>query len=220
MESGAIGGACDLHWCVRIEWDEESDAGLVLRHVLGGTVTPRDLGGGRSQIHDLDLNLPDGRSVAVEVTRHTSEAYQARHGAAERMEWHFADLRFDWHVGMVQHFLVQDINRYLPGLLRRLEQEEREAVLVPRELKDDPSELLEELHALGVRITYRLGSADQRGGQIYLGEAPVAGVTAADLVVDVASSHAALADNQAKLKAATDADERHLFIWVGAISTQ
>lgn len=199
---------------VRLDWDDERDAAFVLRHFLGGTVTPRDPRGGANQIHDFDLSLPDGRTVPVEVTRHTSEAYQARLGAAERMQWHFENLRFDWHVGMLPGFRVKQIHRDLPGLLRRLEDAGRETLLVQRELEDNPSGLVEELDSLGARIVYRLGDADERGGLIDLGDAPVAGVTAADLVVHVASLHAALTDNQAKLAAASDADERHLFIWV------
>lgn len=71
-----------------------------------------------------------------------------------------------------------------------------------------------DLWSLGARGVYRLGDADHEGGLIVLGDSPVAGVAAADIAVDVASLHAGLPDNKAKLEAASDAAERHLFIWV------
>jgi hypothetical protein len=70
------------------------------------------------------------------------------------------------------------------------------------------------LWSLGARIVYRLGDAGNDGGLIDLGESPVAGVTAADIAVDVVTLHAGLPDNRSKLEVASDAHERHLFIWV------
>ena len=62
-------------------WDAENDASKVVVRFLGGKPKRVDPGGGASSLHDFDVTLSDGRTFAVEVTRH-SMAREAPGGSA------------------------------------------------------------------------------------------------------------------------------------------
>ena len=71
------------------------------------------------------------------------------------------------------------------------------------------------LVAVGSRVqVYRLADAGPEGGEVVMGEASQAGATGPSVVVDLVERHTTRADNIAKLSAASDRSERHLFIWV------
>ena len=53
-----------------VPWDEEVGAMQIVRSYLGGTATQADPGGGAVQLHDFDLHLNDGLTIAFEVTRY------------------------------------------------------------------------------------------------------------------------------------------------------
>ena len=55
---------------------EERRAAELLKQILGGSYTPRDVAGAQG-MHDFDLHLDDGRIVAVEVTTDKSQVDQA-----------------------------------------------------------------------------------------------------------------------------------------------
>ena len=55
---------------------EERRAASLLKELLGGEYKPRDTGGAQG-MHDFDLRLDDGRTLAVEVTTDTSRVDKA-----------------------------------------------------------------------------------------------------------------------------------------------
>lgn len=196
------------------EWDEERDAARILEDRLGGPSTPRDPGGGRQQLHDFDIELPHGRVVAVEVTRHTVPAELAARAEVARRNWQSALLRHDWVVDMVGHYDVQKVHGRFPALLAAVDAAGVETFdLKHRTPSGAAEEALQALREMGARLLYRLTEASEGGGRIILGTASVAGSTAADVLAEVAEQYAGLADNSRKL-AAAQADERHLFVWV------
>jgi hypothetical protein len=90
-------------------WNKEADAGKVLRSQLGGVVRERDPGGGAEQLHDFDLVLDDGRTIAVEVTQYTdADALATKHEVAKR-DWHSKALHSNWSVSMVPVYNVGNV---------------------------------------------------------------------------------------------------------------
>ena len=55
---------------------EERRAASLLKELLGGEYEPRDTGDAQG-MHDLELRLDDGRTLAVEVTTDTSRVDKA-----------------------------------------------------------------------------------------------------------------------------------------------
>jgi hypothetical protein len=200
------------------EWDEEAHAAEIVRAVLGGRADPRDPGGGPIPVHDFDVYLDDGRVIAVEVTRYNDEAQVEQQAAAARDDPRYPSLRYHWHVGMGPRYNVKTVRREAPDLLASLEA--RSFDMVPN--VNDPAwnrdAAFESLRKLGVRLVYRLGAADGVGGGLDMGPAPLAGATAADVLVDVAERVAWRKGKAAKLSAA-QADEGHLFVWVETSQT-
>jgi len=65
---------------------------------LGGSTLRVDPGGGAVQLHDFDLELDDGTTIAVEVTRHNEPSSLAVLSEVSKRDWHFGPLRYDWVV--------------------------------------------------------------------------------------------------------------------------
>jgi hypothetical protein len=194
-------------------WDSEGHAEAVVKSRLGGVVKRVDPGGGAQQRHDFDVHLGDGRTIAVEVTRHNVETSLKRLDAvAKRNRRPFATLRFNWVVDFVPEYNVGYVLERISAPLEAFEADGIEEVL----LRGD--DVLEGAHAalqaLGARLVYRLGPAEPGGGVVVLGEASSGGATAPEVIVDVVEHHAHLEDNAAKLSRASEAAERHLFVWV------
>ena len=207
--------ACPIRFgAVPAAWDEELDAARIVEGHLGGVSRPRDPGGGAAQLHDFEVVLPDGRIVAVEVTRHTVPEDNAARAAVKRKQWQFGVLRYDWVVDMIQHYDVREVHRRFPGLLAVVEAAEVETFNLKHRTASGPAEeALLQLRTMGAQLLYRLKEASDGGGRIILGAASVAGSTAADVLVEVAERYANLPDNARKL-ATAEADECDLFIWV------
>lgn len=219
----------------RVPWDEETDAGRVVTHFLGGIVRRVDPGGGSVQLHDLDVLLPDGVTIAIEVTRHNSPQALAVLGAIDKRRWKSPELSNVWVVDTTPTVSVAALHRDIARLLQRLEAAGIDTLLVRREsfdatMRDEElddeereerdvlertgtQEVAEELSGLGVRLAYSLLPAPT-GGEVIVGEASQAGSTAAAVVAEAVEYHASRSDNIAKLKAASDRAERHLFVWI------
>lgn len=207
----------------------------MVTHCLGGAVRRVDPGGGSVQLHDLDVVLSDGRTIAVEVTRHNSPPALAVLGAIDKRRWESPELSNVWVVNTIATVNVAALHRDVARLLQRLEaagiatllvrRESFDATMREEELDDEEREerdvlestgtrdVAEGLARLGVRLAYSLLPAPT-GGEIIVGEASQAGSTAAAVVTDAVEYHAARSDNIAKLEAARDRAERHLFVWI------
>ncbi|HZP14949.1 MAG TPA: hypothetical protein VFA96_03930 [Nocardioides sp.] len=223
-------------------WDEEADAAALLAAYLDGVVHRRDPGGGAEQRHDFDLQLRDGRTIAIEVTRHTVAEYLRTLAAVDARDWYFPSLSNNWVVDMSGPYNVRALHNQIAQPLTALEaagfeqlllrQALFDATLADDELDDDERSAraklaaagawgaAESLYNMGVRSVCRIGAADESGGLIIPSDAPRAGATGASVVVDLVEYHAALADNAAKLARAAQADERHLFVWVESSQDQ
>ncbi len=214
-------------------WDEESDAAELVRSKLGASVVRRvDPGGGGEQLHDFDVELPDGDVIAVEVTRDTVPSHRRVLAEVDRRNWQFRDLRFDWVVDMISPYDVRSVHGKVASPLVALEAVGVDSALLrhPNALEDAPTadELPEgparqagaELYALRARLVYRLSEAETGGGVVIMSEASKASSTAPSVVVELIERHAALDDNLRKLSRAKAASERHLFVWIENSSQQ
>lgn len=217
-------------------WDSEARAAEIVSAHLGGTSRRVDPGGGAAQVHDFDVDLSDGATIAVEVTRHNVPSSLAVLSEIDKRDWHFPQLRYDWVIDMIETYNVETVHREVAGLIATIEGAGIESLLLrgplfsptlaDDELDDDEretKELLartdtraaaERLWDLGARLIYRLVPAVGQAGEAILGDASRAGSTGASLIVEVVEQHAAKPDNKAKLEAAMEQAERHLFIWV------
>ena len=212
-------------------WDEESDAADLMQSRLGGVTHRVDPGGGHQQLHDFDLELENGATVAVEVTRDTVASHRSLLSEVDRRAWRFPELSFDWVVDMIASYSVREVHSKIARPLAELEGASVDSALLSRpnrsnrasehDLPEGPArEAGAELYALGARLVYRIGAATSGGGSVIMSEATQAGSTAPSVVVEVVEHHAALEDNVAKLSRANPAWERHLFIWVENSSQQ
>lgn len=111
---------------------EERRAADLLKELLGGEYTPRDTAGAQG-IHDFDLRLGDGATVAVEVTTDTSSVDRAFQDQIQRINPpEVPELTRVWHVDLrtpgdgpddqqASHKRVAALQAQLPDILRRLE---------------------------------------------------------------------------------------------------
>jgi hypothetical protein len=220
----------------RRPWDPEAHAAEIFAALLGGVVDPLDPGGGAEQLHDFDLSLPDGATIAVEVTRHNTPSSLAVLAELDQRDWHFQGIRHVWVVDMIPSYNVAAVHDEIVDLLVELEAAEIHTLHLRPELfdetltddelddKDQPDRALldkrgvreaaKRLRDLGARLVYELADASQGRGEVIMGEAPQAGSTGPSIVVELIERHAGRPDNAAKLAAASDRSERHLFVWV------
>ena len=100
---------------LRIPWDEEHDAGLVICHFLGGRFERRDLGGGADQLWDLDVYV-NGHLLAVEVSQITDPAAEELVGAIDARTWQSRLLEFDWSFSYSANFNAKASQRCGSGV--------------------------------------------------------------------------------------------------------
>jgi hypothetical protein len=213
-------------------WDPECAAASLLTHFLGGHATCVDPGGGPAQLHDLDIHLADERIIAVEVTRHNQPEHLAAAAEVRKLNWRFPGLHHDWVVDTIASIRVKSLHSEISGLLRDLEYRGVTTLLLRSEMFDDRRsnrttidenrELMDrtgalktgrQLFNLGVRLVYQLGEANAQEAKVIIGESSRAGSAGPSSVLAAAEQHAGLTDNVTKLAAASDRDERHLFVW-------
>jgi hypothetical protein len=203
----------------------ELHAAAVVAEQLGGTEEMRDGVDAPDGMHDFDINLPDGRSVALEVTAIADPDVVGFHNLMGDTTWIAPGLRTDWWVGLPEPAPgrpAMRVKRQKPtivSVLRTLEAHEISALegwtlepSAPLPCGTPPAVLeaittLSQIGVLFVRSTGRRpddaarllftshGSATSNPGQLN------------DLVTErVQAKHEKLA--------AAEASERHLFIWL------
>lgn len=217
-------------------WRDEEDAARIVCTYMKGVAQRVDPGGGAVQSHDFDIALSDGRTVAVEVTRHNVQEALRTLAETSKRSWRFQELRNIWVVKTSLTFAVAPLHKEVADLLAELETagidslHVREALfdetLHDDELDDDERqdrELLERtstwrvaerLRSLGVRHVYQLSEADAGKGEVLVSDAPQVGSTGSSVVVNLLEYHVHQQDNLRKLQAAYHRSERHLFVWV------
>lgn len=197
---------------------EEVAAGEIVVGQLGeGEATPHDVLGAPDESHDVDIQLPGGRSIALEVTSAADAAMRSMRAAAFEKIWCAPSLRADWWISFDGGSPVQ-----IKGMMRGLEAhlkvlEDHEVTEVGRftpPRPDAPRAVVEATsQILAGRITTALSSAAPPPGEsARMLLTPHRGLSAGGGEVNARVVEAAEA-NVEKLLAA-GADKRHLFIWV------
>lgn len=207
----------------------------IVQSYLGGTATKVDPGGGAVQLHDFDLQLADGTTIAFEVTRHNTPGSLRTGAEVSKRTWDFSDLSETWVVDVVPSLNVKAMHVEVAALLAEVERRGVQSVLLRAEMFGGQHRLLPtagahlatleaasvvpvgaRLFELGARLVHSLGVSSDGPGSVIIGEASSGGSTASSCVADAAAHHANLPDNAKKLAAAADRTERHLFVWIEA----
>lgn len=208
---------------------EERRAAELLKQLLGGEYTPRDTAGAQG-MHDFDLRLDDGETVAVEVTTDTSRV--------DRSFWHQIDqinplevpgLTLVWHVDVAtpgdgpddqqaSHRRVKALQAQLPDILQQLEGTGLTTLRVPPSPRRDNHAAHPKLRELGVQLCLSFDPAPDEKAQVFFGEASFGGSTGPSMIVEAvneALSHrdGNKVDKLIKAKTA-GAAETHLFLWL------
>lgn len=194
-------------------WDEEAHAAEVLVAIHGGTTVPRDQGGGALATHDFDVQMEDGKVLAVEVTRFNLERELQQQAEIRRINPRFPGLRFNWQLGVIGTVDIKRLRREAPSIVVDLEARGIRSLHLDSRSAVGGDTVLAHLRSMGVRLLYTLDRADSRGGNLDIGSAPSVGSSTPDVATDVAELMARRRGKAEKLAAAT-ADERHLFVWV------
>ena len=195
---------------------EEQRAAKLLVEMLGAERwTPRDVDGADAGTHDLDLEMPDGSVIAVEVTRDASEADWALDDALTKHPITAPGMEAVWHVWVTLRCRAKELQKELPGLLEEMENGERHNWVSKPSKRSDSDPCLDlKLRKLGVWHARRC-ELDEQGPRVLLRRADLPGSTGAAAIPDAVQRH--VEGNRCKLLRARDsgeASEAHLFIWL------
>lgn len=107
--------------------DEKAAGGIVARQV-GGTVVPRDVPGAPDGTHDLDIKMPDGSVIAVEVTSARESKLLSIYATAFGKRWEAPSLSAHWQVAF-ESGKALDVPRLAEGVVPHLELLEKRGVM-------------------------------------------------------------------------------------------
>ncbi len=190
-----------------------SHAGRIFSSILGGNVVPKDVPGAPPGTHDFDLELGDGRVIAVEVTVSTDRRVVEFWAAVHDQSWDAPQLRTSWLLNVTPPANIKTLRGNVEPLLCGLEQAGRSKFGI-RDGTTAPE--VKELLRLLVK-----------GGDVWNGVLPPriflystsVGSVGIDGVRAAVEHETAKPDNRAKLGRAP-ADERHFFVWIDPLHTQ
>jgi hypothetical protein len=199
----------------------ETTAGRIVAQRLGGVEHARDVLDAPAATHDLDIELPDSRVIALEVTSAADREIEALRATALGREWKAPSLGRHWWLGVPENRKLQ-VKTLMTGVvphLEVLEQYDIEEVGGSRHpdrhlpLGTDPAvvEAAQGMFALGADRATRLGVPEP--GEAALVMASLHGGTSSNFVMLNKLVAECASAKVAKLIAA-EADERHLFIWI------
>ncbi len=206
----------------------ERRAAELLKELLDGQgFTPRDTAGAQG-MHDFDLHLDDGRTLAVEVTTDTSSVDRAfEHQIAQ--PFYPERLSRTWLVYCMvpgssaddqraSAPRVKELKATLPAILQQLEETKMTELSVPPSPHSDSHPAHPILRELGVQMCYSFDASPETPPRVALrGPSHLSGATGPSLIIDAANQ--ALSDEANKrpklINARTaGADEAHLFLWL------
>jgi hypothetical protein len=194
----------------------EDQAAALMCHYLGGRPRRVDPGGGAHQLHDFEVDLHDGQTMAVEVTQHVNAAETRTLSEIQKRHWFSAALGCSWSIGHLGNLNVANLHRELPGLLQSLEASDRRSWIATERSQPPDDPVLATLHRLGVRSVQARDPEPRAGaGVIVLSRSSIGHWFDASDVLDAIAMEANEAGNARKLEQATGADLRVLFIWAG-----
>lgn len=186
----------------------ECRAAQLLQQVLDGQVTWRDAPGAPPGTHDFDLVLPDGRTIAVEVTSATDPKAKEFCEVVAKARWRAPTLTRSWLLGQTGTN-VRALRKQVEPLLRQLENAEVWQF-------DEQDQQVAQLVSLGVRRGAALNWGQPHEILVTGGEGGAVDPEFARMAVEVV---AWAQDNRDKLSHA-GTDERHLVVWIDPLGPQ
>lgn len=88
-------------------WEQAAADAILARRK--GTLEQRDVPGGASGQHDIDLTDPDGSVTAIEVTRAVRSDQLALWNELQRGEWRSLTLKHHWEVTVRRSVRVSEL---------------------------------------------------------------------------------------------------------------
>jgi hypothetical protein len=203
----------------------EVAAGDLVALLIGGRAVATDVPGAPDGTVDFIIEeLPDGRTAALEVTSAADSAVVSQIRAAFGREWSSPDLTHNWMVGLLTREPSDNIRALMEQvipLVVSIEHTGETSVEVhhndprymprPADRTDAIHQLMLKMHELGVSAIRQWNEPeDGTDGQLFLTIS--AGVSSDpaqlnDIVVERAEA-------KVKKLRETQADERHLFVWM------
>ena len=188
---------------------EERRAAELLVEMLGAERwTARDAHGADAGTHDLNLEMPDGSVIAVEVTRDASGADCALDDALTEHPIEAPGLAAVWRVWVTPRCRAKELQKKLPGLLAEMEKGERRNWVPKPSKRSDSDPCLDlKLRKLGVWHARRC-ELDEQGPRVLLRRADSPGSTGAAAIPDAVQRH--VEGNRCKLLRTPETAVRHL----------
>ncbi len=209
---------------------EEQWAGDLLSSLLGASEwLARDVPGDQSGQHDLDLVMPGGRQIAVEVKTYTSPEVAEFDALRSKLNPVSApSLRDGWHLDFdlsndeaadatVSVPLLKEVVPQLEPILARIEGEGLQQAVVsladPNARANAPEHsICDDLRSLRLRRAFPAPWMDS--GQIHLGRAEAVMWYGPDSIAEAVESILSRVHSKLLKSKENGADERHLFVWV------
>ena len=201
--------------------DPEREAAWTVAAMLSARPERRDGPGARPLTHDYDIHLPDGRLVALEVTRLSVPEVVQMWDTIGSIDWACPELQFNWSISLRSATRGQagaQVKRFrakAPALLAVLERHSQGRfgdILGGKdpERTEEEERAIAQLRRLGARSGGPVGRPASGPAFVVAGTVGPGGTVDGTAVNDGVEA-AALA-NLEKLRAAPG-DERHLFVW-------
>jgi hypothetical protein len=198
--------------------EEERAAGAIVAQQLGGHEIERD---GQRGSHDFDVELPDGRTIALEVTSAADEAMEALSREALHKVREEPTLRQSWWIGLPRDRSLR-VDPLMARVVPLLEVLERHGVTEvsryprpdPRVSRDDGSEAAQAVRGvleLGALHAHAIGPPPP--GEAARVMASLAGGAGSDFG-SLNELVAECARKKAPKLIAAEGDARHLFVWL------
>ncbi len=207
--------------------NNERDAADLVSSVIGGSPELHDTGriSGR---HDYNIVMPNGSVIALEVTRHTSQADHEFQGVLKKEKkrhWRFPNLTNDYSVtidtptnregiGTCIRDLLKCLHREVPSLLEE-ERSEPEPDLTFISPHGQVSPLKKNLRGLGITEVVLLGTAESQDGGMVNIVPRYPPITVGDEIP--AAAKKGIDRKAARLMSSAEAagaSEAHLFVWL------
>jgi hypothetical protein len=198
--------------------DEKAAGTIVARQVGGKRIIPRDIPGAPDGMHDLDIELPDGRMIAVEVTFARQPKLVSIYATAFGKRWEAPSLSAHWQVAF-ESGKPLDVPRLAAGIVPHLELLETLGVTEAGTVTSDAWRRAGDDVASAIQQIAELGATHvRRWNEPTPGETPLLLFSGHQGVGGSPGAVNALVEERAGAKVkklvASGADERHLFVWI------
>jgi hypothetical protein len=199
---------------------EELAAANIVAAQLGGTTEPRDGMTALEGMHDFDIELPDRRRAALEVTSAVDGAVVSLQNTAFGQEWPAPELQSDWWIGIPQETTDIRLRKIRPTLLSALRMLEAHGIPeiapdwvdygIPLELPAAVTQSVRMLFDLGIDSARSVNPARRGAAQMHF-------LFHGGASADFDQLHQVLLERvhaKAPKLLRADADERYVFVWL------